>query len=126
MFGSVDDIRARQVAEIRKRVSDRGHLPVQNANDSRLGLVEDHVIDFVVAMHQGALIAGLRWLVGEEAHHVYEVRQFADWLFGIHVFGLGLRAGNCGERLDLPVVESGRFAKGFQADFFGDDAVEFG
>lgn len=52
----------------------RRHLPVQDADDSRLRLVENQIVDLIVAMDEGAAVTRLRGLVGKEAHHVGEVR----------------------------------------------------
>lgn len=126
MLRGFDVIRAGKVAEIRKRVAYGGHFPVQNANDPRLGLVEDHVVDFVVAMYQGAPVARLGWLVREEAHHIFKVRELAYRLPGISVLSLRLRLGDRAESGNLSVVEPTGFPELLQPNVLGDDGVEFG
>lgn len=94
----------------------RRHLPVQNTNDSRLGLVEDKIVDFVVAVHECASIARLSGLVREEAHHVSEMRQLPDWLLGVYIGRLRLCIGDGGKGTDLTVIETRWFAEPFQPD----------
>lgn len=107
-------------------MADRRHLPVQNADDARLCLVEDHVVNLVVAVHEGASVEWLGSLIGEEAHHVHEVGQFANGLLGLDVDGLRLRIGHGGKGRDLAVVVAGRLAKSLQADRLGDNPMELG
>lgn len=86
----LEDVRTGDVAKVRQRVPDRRHFPVEDANDSRLRVVEDQIVDLVVAVDQGAPIPRLRRLLREEAHHVFEVWQFADGLLAVCVEDLGL------------------------------------
>lgn len=111
MFVPINEIRAGQVAEIRKRVPHRGHLPVQNTDHPGFSLVEDHIVNLVVTMHQGASVAGLCCLVGEEAHHVSKIWEFANGFFRIGVSCLGLCFGDCGECRNLSVVKTTGLAK---------------
>jgi hypothetical protein len=88
--------------------------------------MEDHVVNLVVAVHEGASVEWLGGLVGEEAHHVHEVGQFANGLLGLDVDGLRLRVGHGGKSGDLAVVVAGRLAESLKADRLGDDPVELG
>lgn len=123
---AADIVRAGEVADVRQRMPDGGHLPVQDADDPRLRPVEDHVVDLVVAVHKRAPVARLRRLVGEEAHHVLEVRQLPDWFLGVDIHRLRLRLGDGGEGRDLPVVEPRRLAKTLHAHGLGVDSMELG
>jgi hypothetical protein len=123
---TVHDVRAREVTEVGEGVSYGRHLPVQHANHPRLRLVEDHVVDFVVAVHEGAAVERLRALLREEGDHVVEVGKFADGLFGVDVDDGRLRFGDCREGFNLAVEEACRLAEGFEADALGVYVVELG
>lgn len=88
------EIWTREVAEIRKRMTHCRHLPVQDANDSGLSLVEDQIVNLVVTMNQGASVPRLRRLVREEVYNVLEMRQFTDRNLGVHVHCLCLCMGD--------------------------------
>ena len=68
-------------------MSDRGHFPVQDADDSGLCFVENDVVDFVVAVDEGGAVSWLGRAVAEEGDHVVLVRDLADRLAGLFVFG---------------------------------------
>lgn len=97
-------------------MADSGHFPVKDADDAVLSLVEDHVIDFVVAVDEGGAVSGLGGLVGEEAHHLVEVRNVADGDLGVDVDGLGLGFGDDGESAYLTVVETSGSPETLHAD----------
>ena len=120
--------RPREIDEIAERVADGGHLPVENADDARLGFVEDHVVDFVVAVDQCGAVFRLSRFVLEELQHLVDVRDGADGDVGFDVGGLGLVRGEGREGLDLAVVEVGVAAEGGHVDggVFVVDAVEGG
>ena len=46
------------VGEVRQRVAERRQLPVEHREDARLGGVEDHVVEPVVAVHDARLALG--------------------------------------------------------------------
>lgn len=100
------------------------HFPIEDSNHAGLRLVEDHVVDFVVAVNEGAPVQWLRALLREEVHHVVEVREFSDGFFGVGVDDGRLCFGDCLEGRDLAVEEACRFAEGFESDAFAVDAVE--
>jgi hypothetical protein len=79
---------------------------LKNANHPRLCLVEDDVVDLVVAMHKRAPVLGLRLGVAEEGHHLVKVRDLADRLARVLILGLHLRVLDGVERLELSVVEA--------------------
>ena len=81
----VEEVRTGQVADVRQRMPDGRHLPVQNANDARLRLVEHHVVDLVVAVNQCASVLRLCCLVGEEPHHLHEMWQLTHGLLAFDV-----------------------------------------
>src|SRR4051794_20797591 len=107
-------------------MTDGAHLPIKNANNPGLCLVEDNVIDFVITVHQGAPILGLGLGVGKESYHVVLVWDLTDRLLGFLVDGgcLGLRDGV--EGCDLAVVEAGGLAVGAEAYVLGYYFVKFG
>lgn len=86
--------------------------------------MEDHVVDFVVAVHEGAAVARLGVVLPKKGDHVVEMRDRADGPFGVDVEGLGLGGGDGAEGFDLAVVEMGGAAEGFETDGFGIDDVE--
>ena len=100
-----------EVDEVGEGVADGGHFPVEDADDAGFGLVEDEVVDFVVAVDQGGAVAGLAGFVAEEGDHVIEVGDRPDGLFGLDIDGGGLVRGQGGEGFDLAVVEVGRFSE---------------
>jgi hypothetical protein len=106
-------VRRQHVVQIRERVSNSRHLPIQYTNHPRLGLVKHHIVYLIVAVHKAAAILRLRLWVAEKGYHVVLVRDLADRNAGVLVFGGGLRLGNGVERVDLTVVEAGRFAVAF-------------
>lgn len=124
--GGGGDVGGQQVGQVGQRVADSGHLPVEDADDARLRLVEDDVVDLVVAVHEGAAVARLRASVREEGHHVVVVRNLADRLVAVDVARLGLRFRDRGEGRELPVEEAGRLAKVGHVDVARFDAMEFG
>jgi len=107
-------------------VADGAHLPVEDADNAGLGLVEDDIVDFVVAVHERRPILGLRARILEEADHLVVVRDHPDGFVGVLVAGLRLALRNGGEGLELSVVESAMSAEFLETDAFGVDAVEFG
>nr|POF25990.1 putative methylmalonate-semialdehyde dehydrogenase [acylating], mitochondrial [Quercus suber] len=113
-----------QVGDVGPRVADGGHLPVEDADDARLGAVEDDVVDLVVAVHEGAAVARLRRRLPEEGHHVVVVRDVADGLARVDVLGRGLRFRQRRERLQLPVVEAVGASEVLQPDARRRHAVE--
>lgn len=88
--------------------------------------MEHDVVDLVVAVHKRRAVFGLRVGIREEGDHVVLVRDLADGLAGVFVFGCGLREGDCVEGGDLAVVEARGLAVGGEVDRGGLDAVEFG
>lgn len=86
--------------------------------------MEDHVVDFVVAVNKCAPVQWLRALLREERHHIVEVGEFADGLFSVGVDDGCLGFGDCLESRDLTVEEAFRLAEGFESDAFGVYAVE--
>ncbi len=66
------------------------HFPVQYANDPRLRLVKDHIIDLVITVHEGGAVSGLSAFVAEERDHVVEMGDFADGHTAFDVDGLRL------------------------------------
>ena len=46
------------VGQVRERVADRGHFPVEHANDAVLGGVEHDIVKLVVAVHDGDNVLG--------------------------------------------------------------------
>lgn len=121
---TVHYVRTSEIAEVREGVSYSRHFPIQDSDHARLRLVEDHVVDFVVAVHEGAPVQWLRALLREEVHHVVEVREFPDGFFGVGVDDGRLCFRDCPEGRDLAVEEACRFAEGFESDAFAVDAVE--
>ena len=107
-------------------MSDGAHLPVEDANDSGLGLVEDDIVDLVVSMHERRAILRLRLRVLEEPYHLVVVWDLADWLAGVLIFGLRLAFGDGRKGLKLAVVEASLTAVVFETNALGLDAVEFG
>ena len=125
-FGRSGRVRAHQVRQVGQRVADGAHLPVEDSDDAGLGLVEDDVVDLVVAVHKRRPVLGLRAGVLEEADHLVVVRDHSDGFVGVFVTGLRLAFRDGGEGLELAVVEAALSAELFEADAFGVDAVEFG
>lgn len=119
------DVRVEEVRQVRERVADGGHFPVENSDDARLGLVEDDVVNLVVAVDEAAAVARLAGRVAEEGDHVVVVRDLADGHPAIDILGLRLRFGNGGEGCKLPVEEACGFAEIGHGDGRGRDAVEF-
>ena len=107
-------------------MSDGAHFPVQDANDTRLGLVEDDIVDFVVAVDKSGAVLGLGTAVLKEGDHVVLMGNLANSFACFFVFGRGLRLRDCVEGGELSVVEARGLAIGGEADVRGDDAVEFG
>lgn len=68
--------------------------------------MEDQIVDFVVAVDEGRSVLGLLLLFLEELGHLTEVRDVADGFLGIDILGFCLVGGDCGEGLDLAVVEA--------------------
>lgn len=118
--------RTGEIAQVRQRMTNSGHLPIQNSNHPRLGSMEDQIVNLEIAVHEGSPVAGLRRLVREESHHVVEMRQFANRLLGIGVGDLRLRLGDGCEGCDLPIEESCVLAEFLEAYRLGDHAVELG
>ena len=85
------------------------HFPVQDPNYAGLGLVEDYIVDFVVAVNKGCAIFGLRARVREEGYHVVLVRDLSYGFSGFLVLGRGLGLRDGVEGGDLAGVE----ARGF-------------
>lgn len=113
-----------QVREVRQRVADGAHLPVQEPDDAGLGPVEDHVVELVVAVHEGRAVARLQGLVGEEAQHGLEVRDLAHGLPRVDVDDAGLRRADLPPRRELAVVEPVAPPVGREAEAAEVDAVE--
>ena len=107
-------------------MSHRRHFPVQNTNNTRLRLVENHIVDLVVAVDKGSSVFGLQLRVREELDHLIIVRDLAHGDVGLLIASCRLRVLDSGEGLELAVVEAGRLAEGFEAYACGLDAVEFG
>lgn len=99
------DVWAREVREVGEGMADRGHLPVQDADDAVLSLVEDHVVDLVVAVDKSGAVAGLGGFVGKKADHVAEMRNVADGNPSVDVDSLGLGLRDNRESAYLTVVE---------------------
>lgn len=106
------------VDDVGEGVADCGHFPVEDADDAGLGLVEDEVVDFVVAVDGLASVFGLRFGVGEEGEHLFPMGQLSDWLFGLNIYSFGLRFSDCCECFDLTTVEASGFAEFLQSDIF--------
>ena len=123
--GGGGEVGGEEVGQVGERVADCAHFPVEDAYHPRLRFVEDHVVDFVVAVDEGRAIGGLGGRVREERDHFVLVRDFAHGDVGFDVLcgGLGQRDGVEGG--DLAVVEAGGFAVGAEIDGGGGDAVEF-
>jgi len=105
-------------------VSDSAHLPVEDANDPRLGLVEDDIVDLVVSVYKRRAVLRLRLRIFEEPDHLVVVRDLADWLAGVLVFGLRLALGDGRKGLDLAIVEAALTAVVLETHALGFDAVE--
>src|SRR5690606_15071904 len=45
------------IGEVGERMAERGELPVEHGEDAGLGRMEDDVVEAVVAMHNGGLVA---------------------------------------------------------------------
>lgn len=104
----------------------RGHFPVEDPDDTRLGGVEDHVVDLVVPVDQGAAVAGLGGGLFEEGDHVIKVGDRADGSLGVDVDSPRLGGGDAAEGFDLAIVKVGGAAKGGEANRGGRDSVELG
>lgn len=83
-----------QVRQVRERVADGGHLPVENANHARLRDVVDQVVDLVVAVDQAGAVGRLSAPVLEEGDEGVEVRDRADGDAGGEVGCERLRGGD--------------------------------
>ena len=102
------------------------HLPVENANDPGFRLVEDYVVNFVVAVHERRPVLRLRLWLLEEADHLVVVWNLSDWLASVFVLCLRLTLRYGRKSLDLSVIEATLTTKLFQANTLGLDAVELG
>lgn len=71
-------------------MADGAHLPVEDADDTGLSRVEDHVVELVVAVDEGGAVGGLEILVAEVGEEVVEVGDVAHGDAGGDVFYLGL------------------------------------
>lgn len=118
--------RHEKIPEVRQRVADRAHLPVQDPEDAGIRLVEDHVVDLIVAVDQCRAMPWLEILVREEMQYLIEVRDLAYGLLGLDVDGLRLGGAYLLPRRQLAVVEPVAFAEGFEPGFPKVDAVEPG
>ena len=67
-----------------------GHFPVQYANYSGFGLVEDQIVDLIVSMYQGSPVLRLFRFLREKSHHFVEVRILADLISRLNVFSFRL------------------------------------
>ena len=105
-------------------MSDGSHLPVQDSNHPRFRLVEDKIVDLIIAMYESAAVSWLRGLFGEERHHLVEVRDLAHGNLCLDVHGPRLCEGNCAEGFQLTVVESGGSAEIGEVDRGRGYAVE--
>lgn len=117
---------AEEVVDVGQRVADRAHFPVQDADDARFGLVEDEVVDLVVAVDEGALVGGLGGGVAEEGYHVVLVGDLAYGLAGFFVLCRGLCLRDGVEGCDLAVVEAAGLAVGGEVDRGRLHTVELG
>lgn len=99
---------------------------LKNTNHAGLRLVEDHVIDFVVAVDQRSHVLGLLLLVLEEANQLVKVRQLADLLLGLDIRDLGLHLADGLPGLGLARVEAVVLAKLLKPDLVEVDLVELG
>lgn len=87
LVGRGCDKGTQQIVEIGQRVSDGAHFPVQDANDTRLGLVKDDIVNFVIAVDKGGAVLWLGSGVLEEGDHVVLVGKLADRVARVFVFG---------------------------------------
>jgi len=107
-------------------VSNGAHFPVEDANDPRLSLVEDDVIDLVISVYERRAVLRLRLRVLEECDHLVVVWDLSNRLTSILVFGLRLALGDGREGLELTVVKAALTAVILKTDTLRLDAVELG
>lgn len=106
------DIGSEDVGQVRQRMANSAHFPVQDANDAGLRLVENDIVDFVVAVHKRGAVLRLRLGVGEKRYHGVLVRDLADGLPRLLVLGCRLRLRYRVEGGDLAAVEARVLAVG--------------
>ena len=123
--GGGGQVGGEQVGQVREGVADCAHFPVEDAYHPRLRLVENDIVDLVVAVDEGRAVGGLRRRVAEERDHLVLVRDLAHGDVRFDVLGGGLGERDGVEGGDLAVVEAGGFAVGAEVDGGGGDAVEF-
>lgn len=114
------------IVQVGERVANGAHFPVENANDARLRLVEDDIVNLVVAVDERGAVLGLCLCVAEKGHHVVLVRDLAYGFASLLVLGRGLRLRYRVEGGDLAIVEARRLAVRSEIYRSRVDAVETG
>lgn len=82
---------------------------LDDANDTRFGLVEDHIINLVVAMYERRSVLWLLLRITEESYHFLVMRNGTDWNSSFLILGLCLDLGDGVECLELPIEEVAAF-----------------
>lgn len=99
---------------------------LENTDDSRFGLVEDDIVDLVVAMNESSSVLRLCLLLRKERHHFVKVWDLSHCFLGFNVDSLGLVFGQRLEKAKLPVVEARWFAESREVHRGGIDTMELG
>jgi hypothetical protein len=101
------------------------HL-LKNTNHARFCLVENDVVDLIVAVHETAPVFWLRLGVTKECDHLVLVWDLAHRHPGVLVDRGALCLRDGVKRFDLAGVEAGCFSIALESYVFGDYSVEFG
>jgi hypothetical protein len=88
--------------------------------------MEDHVVDFIVAMDECTPVLWLCLRVSEKLHHIVEVRDLSYWFPCLLRYSLRLRSLYGVESPQLAIVEARWLAELLHVHAGWDDTVEFG
>jgi len=101
------------VGEVGQRITQRGKLPVQHRDHARLGRVQHHIVEPVVAMHDCGLVAR-RDVLRQPFDQLFHLRN-VDRLGGLVLFG---------PAMDLAGHIVAFLAEAFEAGFLPVDIVQ--